>query len=134
MQMRKFILSVLCAVAVMPCIRAQQSVSVTTEPQRYILLDLPGFPAQLIRLDTSTGEIYLVDLNSNPGKTKMKRFEGGPTDVTSHGNLGRFRIVTENYPTGFSTFLLLDNKTGRIWQMKNAPSKTTLQEILPKEN
>ena len=131
--MRKFIISALCAMAVMPCVNAQQSVTVTTEPQRYVLIDLPGYPGQMLRLDTSTGEIYFLEWNSNPGKTKMKRFEGGPTDVSSHGNQGRFRVVTDSINLGMATFMLLDQKTGRIWQLKNAPSKTTLQEILPKE-
>ena len=79
------------------------------------------------RIDTKTGEVYLIDIYSEKAdNTKTFRLEGGEVVDESQSRNGRFQAYIAPYPAE-RDILLIDTETGKMYQSNQ--KKKVLIEI-----
>lgn len=102
------------------------------EPQRYMIVNEEIHPYNILHLDTSCGTLYSINYNNDAKKTKVTKFEGVPEIPESEGYPGRFSLLFDR-GSARSTFMLIDHKTGDVWQNWQKEKNFLLIKIFDKQ-
>lgn len=123
----KILYSLLLCLGCVFALGAQEPTVCCQAPQTYELVDVYN----TVRLNTVTGEIWIIEWALQSEKTKVEKFQGGPVVDAADSYPGRFSIFRSRRE-GHHTYFLVDHKTGSVWQPIKFGGKE-LQLVLPGE-
>lgn len=118
----KQIFTMLCCAMISFISYAQAPILIDKKQHQYVFAIYNFDNSQIFRLDTSSGELYVLKFKNNPEKSYYVKIQDSPNIPQEERYYGRFAIL--QHPQNYYIFVV-DYRTGDTWQL----SKNSLVKI-----